>query len=160
MDEWSNVSNPTDSSGSHRARRKSTRWIQVRPTVIEAASRARSDPAANQRVREGQSGTESSYVFDGLWQRRGHALGDRDMTTSSHAAPAARGPTCPMVFIGVEAGYTVFAGIGNAGDYDNEAGFGRVAAVRGFDSAQDQVGIEEFADEGPFAPPSAIGGAL
>lgn len=41
MDQWSNVSNPSDSTRSHRPRRMPRRRIQVRPKVDEAAPRAR-----------------------------------------------------------------------------------------------------------------------
>ena len=79
------------------------------------------------------------------------------MATSSHAAPAAKGPTGPMIFNGIEKPYFVFAGICDADDYRNEAAFVHVAPVRGLSSAQPH-GIEAVADEGLFAPSSLVGG--
>lgn len=81
------------------------------------------------------------------------------MATSSQAASAAKGPRGPMHFNGVENPYFVFAGIGNADDYGNEAIVVHVAAIRGLSSAQPHFGIEEFANEGLFAPSPVAGGA-
>lgn len=80
------------------------------------------------------------------------------MATSSQAAPAAKGLTGPMHFNGIETPCFVFAGIGNAYEYGNEAAF-NAAAIRGLSSAQPHIGIVEFADEGLFAPSSVVGGA-
>lgn len=81
------------------------------------------------------------------------------MATSSHAAPAAKGPTGPMFINGIETPYFVFAGIGNAAGYGKEAAFIHGAAIRGWSSAQPHIGIEEFAHEGLFPPSPVAGGA-
>lgn len=81
------------------------------------------------------------------------------MTTTSQAAPIAKGSTGPRDFTGFEATHFVAAGIGSAVMFPNEAALARVRRHRGLSGAQPRTGIEELANEVLFAPSSVVGGA-